>query len=218
MIGIGKGMRFANVSTFILCLILSSFIYNPTVRFRKCLSQEKVRIGDCGCHGFYYGRGSQPFLHSLLAGRWDRGVLRDRGSQLLVRRLLGGFGSSGRWQVSLMGADMKSLDEGVTTLTVRLLPKASWDLGNTMPFGYLWLSLEFRRNVCVSDLLRPKQSLSVHVFRMPKKMPEATEVSEKWMKHSETESCSNWLLILVDSRLHEGFPVHLEHFAICSVA
>lgn len=47
-------------------------------------------------------------------------------------------------EVSLMGADMKSLDEGVTTLTVRLLPKA-------------------------------QASLSVHVFRMPKKMPEATE-------------------------------------------
>lgn len=47
-------------------------------------------------------------------------------------------------EVSLMGSELKSLDEGVTNLTVRLLPKA-------------------------------QASLSVHVFCMPKKMPEVTE-------------------------------------------
>ena len=65
-----------------------------------------------------------------------------------MQQLLGGFGSSGRWQVSLMGADMKSLDEGVTTLTVRLLPKAGIcmvGLETQCPLA------EFRRHVCVSD-------------------------------------------------------------------
>lgn len=176
-----------------------------TFRFLKCFRQEKVRIGDCGCHSFYYGRGSQPFLHSLghkpnaalLAGRWDRGVLRDRGSQLPVRRLLGGFGSSGRWQVSLMGADMKSLDEGVTTLTVRLLPKASWiswDLGNTMPFGYLWLSLGEMFVFQTSS--GPSKPLSACV----------SHAKEDARSNRGFWEMSNWLLILVDSRLHEGFP------------
>ena len=169
----------------------------------------------CGCHSFYYRRGSQPFRHSLghkpnaapLAGRWDRGVLRDRGSQLPVRRLLGGFGSSGRWQVSLMGADMKSLDEGVTTLTVRLLPKASWISWDLGKHNALWLSLaEFTRNVCVSDLLRPKQASQCMCFACQRRCQKQQRFLRNEWNTVKLKAAAIDCWFLVDSRLHEGFP------------